>query len=198
MTAPKTGRHPIADAVAPPEKGPAGRRRRAWLRAGCVLLVVAVYLSLWTAYALNGLTSHGRYRQYEAGAPASAMGAEFRLVSLVQTTQLTNSITGEISAPPANAVFLVARLDVVRRSDDPDLFCSFAILGPDRRNWEPNTAYVSRGLDSTCPREDMPPLGRTLPLEVIFQVPERYVGDLAGVAVDDPVSRGVRPVLTPP
>ena len=130
MTAQPIGRTPVADAVAPPETGP-GRRRRAWLRAGCVLLAVAVYLSLWTAYALNGLTSHGRYRQYAAGAPVDAMGAEFRLVSLVQTTQLTNSITGEITSPPVNAVFLVARVDVVRRSDDPDLFCSFAILGPE-------------------------------------------------------------------
>ena len=64
-----------------------------------MLLVVAIYLSLWTAYALNGLTSHGRYRQYDPGAPVTAMGAEFRLVSLVQTTQVTDSSTGDISAP---------------------------------------------------------------------------------------------------
>jgi hypothetical protein len=192
----RSARTPVADAVAPPETGP-GRRRRAWLLAACVLLAVAVYLSLWTAYALNGLTSHGRYRQYPAGAPVTSMGAEFRLVSLQQTTQLTNSITGEITSPPVNAVFLVARVDVVRRSDDPDLFCSFAVLGPDRRIWEPNTAYVSRDLSSSCQREEMP-IGRTQPLEVIFQVPESYVGELAGVAVNDPVSRAVRPVLTPP
>ncbi len=196
MTALPNGRTPVADRVAPPENGP-GRRRRAWLRAGCVLLAVAVYLSLWTAYALNGLTDHGRYRQYTAGAPVDAMGAEFRLVSLVQTTELTNSITGEITAPPVNAVFLIARIDVVRRVDDPDLFCSFAILGPGRRTWEPNTDYVSRDLSSSCQREEMP-IGRAEPLEVTFQVPESYVGQLAGVAVNDPVSRAVRPVLTPP
>jgi MFS family permease len=97
-----------------------------------------------------------------------------------------------------NAVFLVARIDVVRRTDDPDLYCSFAILGPDRRRWEPNTVYISRDLDDSCPRDKRAPLGRTQPLEVIFQVPERYVGELAGVAIDDPISRDVRPVLTPP
>jgi len=196
VTARQIGRTPVADAVAPPDTGP-GRRRRAWLRAGCMLLAVAVYLSLWTAYALNGLTSHGRYHQYAAGAPVDAMGAEFRLVSLVQTTQLTNSITREITSPPVNAVFLVARVDVVRRTDDPDLFCSFAILGPGRRSWGPNTDYVSRDLGSSCPREEMT-LGQPWPVEVIFQVPEKYVGDLAGLAVNDPVSRAVRPVLTPP
>ena len=52
------------------------------------------------------------------------MGAEFRLVSLVQTTELVNSSTEEISSPPINAVWVVARIDVVRRSDDPNLFCS--------------------------------------------------------------------------
>ncbi len=41
-------------------------------------------------------------------------------------------------------------------------------------------------------------IGATWPVEVIFQVPERYAGDLAGLAVNDPVSRAVRPVLTPP
>ena len=151
MTADHTS---LADAVAPPATGP-GRRRDAWLRAACVLLAVAIYLSLWTAYALNGLTSHGRYRQYDAGAPVTAMGAEFRLVSLVQTTQLTESGTGDIYTPPVNAVFLVARVDVVRRSDDPDLFCSFAILGPGRRAWEPNTVlHVARSRQQLPARHD--------------------------------------------
>ena len=190
------GHTPLADAVAPPDQGP-GRRRGAWLRAACVLLAVAVYLSLWTAYALNGLTSHGRYRQYDPGAPVTAMGAEFRLVSLVQTTEVTDRSTGDLLRPPVNAVFLVARVDVVRRTDDPDLFCSFAVLGPGRRTWEPNTDYVSRDLGSSCPREEMT-IGQNWPVEVIFQVPERYAGDLAGLAVNDPVSRAVRPVLTPP
>ena len=141
----------LADAVAPPGAAP-GRRRSAWLRAACVLLAVAVDLSLWTAYALNGLTSHGRYHQYDPGVPVTAMGAEFRLVSLVQTTQVTDSSTGDISTPPLNAVFLVARVvDVVRRSADPDLFCCSPSWAPGRRTWEPNTDYVSRDLGSNCP-----------------------------------------------
>ncbi len=126
MTAERT---PLADAVAPPGTGP-GRRRSAWLRAGCVLLVVAIYLSLWTAYALNGLTAHGRYRQYDPGVPVTAMGAEFRLVSLVQTTQLTDSSTGDISVPPVNAVFLVARVDVVRAATTPTCSARSPSWGP--------------------------------------------------------------------
>jgi hypothetical protein len=172
-------------------------RRRAWLRAGCVLAAVAVYLNIWTTYALYGLTDYGRYDQQEPGAVVAAMGAEFRLVSLVQTTELVSSSTQEVSSPAINAVWVVARIDVVRRSEDPNLFCSFAVLGPGRRVWDPNQDYVSRGTTGTCARGSMP-LGSTWPLEVIFQIPERYVGELAGVALNDPVSRSARPVLVAP
>ena len=173
-------------------------RRRAWLRAGCVLAAVAVYLNIWTTYALYGLTDYGRYDQQEPGAVVTAMGAEFRLVSLVQTTELVSSSTQEVSSPAINAVWVVARVDVVRRNEDPNLFCSFAVLGPGRRVWEPNRDYISRDTTDTCPRDSMPPLGSTLPLEVIFQIPERYVGELAGVALNDPASRSARPVLVAP
>ena len=174
-----------------------GDRRRAWLRAACVLVAVAVYLNIWTTYALYGLTDYGRYDQQDPGAVVTAMGAEFRLVSLVQTTELVSSSTQEISSPSINAVWVVARIDVVRRSDDPNLFCSFAVLGPGRRVWEPSRDYVSRDATGTCARDSMP-LGQTWPLEVIFQIPERYVGELAGVALNDPVSRSARPVLVAP
>jgi hypothetical protein len=190
------GRTSVVDAVAPGDIGP-GRRHRAWLRAACVLLVVAIYLNLWTAYALNGLTAHGRYRQLEAGQPVTSMGAEFRLVGLVRTTQLVNSITDEVSTPPANAVWLIARIEVTRVNDDPDLLCAFEVLGPQRRIWEPDSGLVSRDAASTCDADAMP-IGRAWPIEVVFQVPERYLGDLAGITVNDPTSRAVRPVLTPP
>ena len=172
-------------------------RRRAWLRAGCVLAAVAVYLNIWTTYALYGLTAYGRYDQQDPGSVVTAMGAEFRLVSLAQTTELVNSSTQEISSPAINAVWVVARIDVVRRSEDANLFCSFAVLGPERRVWEPSRDYVSRDATDTC-TPDLMPLGGTWPLEVVFQIPERYVGELAGVALNDPASRSARPVLVAP
>ncbi|MDN5804419.1 MAG: hypothetical protein L0H26_07530, partial [Microlunatus sp.] len=171
--------------------------RRAWLRAGCVLLALAIYLTLWTAYALNGLTAYGRYRQLDAGAPAYAMGAEFRLAGLVQTTQLVNSITGDIVSPPANAAWVVARVDVVRQVETDFFLCTFEILGPDRRIWEPDTGSVSRGEPSTCDEESAP-LGQTIQVEKIFPVPIRYVDELAGVVVADSTSRDVRQIMAPP
>lgn len=187
--------------TAPVPRRPAGApghraRREAWLRALAMLLAVATYLNIWTSYALHGLTDYGRYEQRAPGEAVTEMGAEFRLVRLVQTTQLINTATDEVERPGVNAVWMVARIDLVRTSDEPDLFCDFTILGPQRRTWRPSSTFVSRDLPSSCPRDETP-VGQPRALEVVFEVPERYVGDLAGVVVNDPVSRGARPVLVP-
>jgi hypothetical protein len=187
---------PVVGIVAPARSGP-GSRRRAWLRAGCVFLVVLIYLCWWTTYAVNGLSAYGRYRQLEPGAPAAAMGAEFRLTSLVQTSRLVNSITDEISSPPANTVWLVARIEVVRRTESELFLCSFSVLGPERRIWEKDSGFVSRDTDSFCD-EASAPLGQPIQVEAVFQVPVRYVDQLAGVVVDDATSREARQVLVPP
>ena len=138
---------PVVDIVAPARRG-TGSRRQAWLRAGCVFLVVLIYLCWWTTYAVNGLTVYGRYRQLEPGVPASAMGAEFRLTSLVQTDELTNQITDEILPPMPNSVWVVARVEVVRQVESDFFLCSFSLLGPDRRVWEKDSGFVSR--DISC------------------------------------------------
>lgn len=172
-------------------------RRRAWLRAGCVILAVLTYLNIWSVVAIQGLTDYGRYRQLEPGRPAQAMGAEFRLVSLVQTTELMDSITDRAMPPAIDAVWVVARVDVVRRDPGQSLYCNFQVLGPDRRLWSETSTYVSRELQRRCTMESMD-IGRAYPLEVVFEIPERYVDQLAGVVVEDSAVRGARQVLVPP
>lgn len=193
MSAPAT---PVVDIVAPVRHG-SGSRRQAWLRAGCVFLVALIYLSWWTTYAVNGLSVYGRYRQLEPGAPASAMGAQFRLTSLVQTDELTNQITDEIVPPTANTVWVVARVEVVRQVESDFFLCSFSLLGPDRRVWEKDSGSVSRDVSSFCDEESAP-LGTPVTVETVFQIPTRYLGQLAGVAVVDGTSRQARPVMVPP
>ena len=192
MSAPPT---PVVDIVAPARHG-SGSRRQSWLRAGCVFLVVLIYLCWWTTYAVNGLSVYGRYRQLEPGVPASAMGAEFRLTSLVQTDELTNQITDEIVPPTANTVWVVARVEVVRQVESDFFLCSFSILGPDRRVWEKDSGFVSRDLSGFCDEESAPP-GTAITVEAVFQIPTRYVDQLAGVAVVDGTSREARPVMVP-
>lgn len=184
----------MSELVAPAVGGP--DRRRAWWRAGCVLLAVVVYLSVWTTYAIYGLADYGRFAQQPPGATVTSMDADFTLVSLVQTTQVTNAITDEIVRPAPNAVWVVARIDVVRHAAGDSFFCDFQVLGPDRRVWGPAGNHISRDTESLCLTEMA--VGPVHHREVIFEIPERYVGDLAGVVVNDPVSRAARPVLVPP
>lgn len=172
-----------------------GQRNRAWLRAGCVILAVLTYLNIWSVVAVQGLTDYGRYRQLQPGEPARAMGAEFRLTSLTQTTELVNAITSTVEPPPNNAVWVVARVDVVRQDASQSVFCNFQLLGPDRRLWSESGTYVSRKLERRCPASM--DLGRSYPLEIIFEVPQRYVTDLAGVVVEDSAVHGARQVLVP-
>lgn len=177
-------------------------RRRAWLLAGCVILAVLTYLNIWSVLTIQGLTDYGRFRQLEPGEPARAMGAEFRLVSLVQTTQLVDSITGTAEPPAVNAVWVVARIDVVRQDPSQSLYCNFQVLGPNRRIWSESSTYVSRKLERRCPSptegEPAAEPGHSYPLEIAFEIPERYVGQLAGVVVEDSAVRGARQVLVPP
>ena len=186
---------PVVDIVAPARRG-TGSRRQAWLRACCVFLVVLIYLCWWTTYAVNGLSVYGRYRQLEPGVPASAMGAEFRLTSLVRTDELTNQITDEILPPMPNSVWVVARVEVERQVESDFFLCSFSLLGPDRRVWEKDSGFVSRDISSFCDGESAP-LGRPIQVETVFQIPTRYVDQLAGLVVNDGASRDARPVMVP-
>lgn len=177
-------------------------RRRAWLRAACVILAVLIYLNIWSVIAIQGLTDYGRYRQLGPGEPARAMGAEFRLVSLVQTTALVDSSSGSAQPPAVNAVWVVARVDVVRQDPNQSLFCNFQVLGPDRRIWSQSNTFVSRDLERRCTtsaeKGASMETGRSYPLEITFEIPERYVDQLAGVVVEDSAVDGARQVLTPP
>ncbi|MFT4166706.1 MAG: hypothetical protein QM650_15820 [Microlunatus sp.] len=177
-------------------------RRRLWLRAACVIVAVLTYLNVWTVIAIQGLTDYGRYRQQEPGEPVHASGAEFRLVSLVQSSELMDEISGRPVPPAVNAVWVVARIDVTRSDSDEPLYCDFQLLGPNRRIWDPSSTYVSRELERRCPSpteaKAAADSGPTYPLEIVFEVPENYAGQLAGVVVEDAISGGARQVLVPP
>jgi len=161
-----------------------------------MVLATLIYLCWWTSYAVNGLIAYGRYDQLAPGEIAMAKGAEFRLTSLVQSDALVNSITDDVVAPAANTVWLVADIEVTRRSDPEYFYCSFAVLGPERRTWEDDDLGVSRELDSSCNKESAP-IGQAIRVEAVFQIPVRYVDQLAGVVVVDSASRDADQVLVP-
>ncbi len=173
-------------------------RRRAWLLTGCAALLVLTYLVGWTAYAANGLTALGRLDQLPPGAPGTALGAEYRLLGLTATEEIRdqeNAAESEIAG--ADASWVVAEIEVVRRREVKDYYCVFELLGPDRRRWDPTRpSSVQRTLPSSCNAEELP-LGRPARIEVIFSVPSRYLDQIYGVAVPDVSTREPTPVLRP-
>ena len=173
-------------------------RRRAWTLAGCAALLVLVYLLGWTAYAANGLSALGRIEQRPPGASGRALGAEYRLLSLTRTDEIrgqAGSDDSEIAV--ANATWVVAEIEVVRIQETKDYYCSFELVGPDRRRWDPDPPSVQRTATSFCRAEDLP-LGRPGRVEVIFNIPTAFVDRIYGVAVPDAGSRRATPVLRPP
>lgn len=176
---------------------PAARgRRRGWLFAAAAFGLVLVYLLAWVTYASSHVQGPGRFRQLGPGQAATVGDAQFRLLSLRQTTQMATE-QGEPEAPPAaGAVWVIADLEMVQARVDPERLCSFAVLGPGRRLWESTTA-VGRDRPSSCrdvTAADRAP-GR---FETTFVVPESYVGQLRGVVVRDVGSAARQLVLTPP
>lgn len=172
-------------------------RRRAWLLAGCAGLLVLVHLVGWTAYASNGLTALGRIDQLAPGQPGTALGAEYRLLSLTRTDEIRDQESTERSeVAGANATWVVAVVEVIRRQDVPDYYCPFELVGPDRRRWDPDPPLLQRTLTSSCRAEDLP-IDRPGRVEVIFTIPAVFLDRIYGVAVPDVASRRATPVLRP-
>ena len=173
-------------------------RRRAWLLAGCAALMVLTYLLGWTAYATNGLSALGRLQQLAPGQSGTAIGAEYRLLSLQVTEQIRDQEYPDKSEiAGANAAWVVAEIEVVRREAKPDYYCSFQLVGPDRRRWDSDPPTLQRTLSSFCREEELP-VGRPGRVEVIFNIPSDYLDQIYGVAVPDASSRRATPVLRPP
>jgi hypothetical protein len=182
---------------APPRAARPGERRRAWLQTAVVGLLVLVYLVGWAVYALAH-TGADRYRALGPGVPATALGAEWRLLSLVQTTRLTAS-AGEPGVAAAGATYVVASLERTPLAATDFLSCGTALLGPGGRIWEPGD--FSLGVPTReaprCSSEDRE-VGRTYAFEVVYVVPTAFVDQVVGVALPDRTTADRTPVLRPP
>ncbi len=172
-------------------------RARAWLRLAVVGLVALLYLTGWSVYALTR-TGDDRYRAVEPGAAVTALDAEWRLLSLVQTTRLASS-SGEPGVAGARAVYVVAQLErtPVRATDFAR--CTTALLGPAGRLWE------AAGYEADLPPRDAPScssedtvVGRGYRFEAVYVVPEAFVGDVLGVVLPRGAPAQRKPVLRPP
>jgi hypothetical protein len=157
----------------------AGGGARRWLAATAAVLVVALYLLVWTTYGRLHLPPD-RYVQLAPGAAASKLGADFRLVSLQQTDRLVGEYGGTTPADPG-AVWVLARLEVTPHALDKNFSCGVVLVARDRTTWSSGLNGVSRKTPSCTP--DNPTPGRAYPVEVIFSVPAGRTADLVGVGL---------------
>lgn len=171
-------------------------RRRAWWWAACAAALVVTYLVIWTVYSMAHLSSYARYEQLRPGASAHHLQADFRLLSLVRTDELTaESGDGQIAA--AGTVWVVAELEVVQRAQDPNFVCTTRLLGPDRRAWEVASLDITRPTSMFCSDDDLQ-VGRPYRYEQVYEVPARYADEIYGVVVVNSSDARPNQVLTPP
>lgn len=157
------------------------RRRRAWLLAACAALAAATYLTIWFGYATSGLVSSARLEPVPAGATVASLDADFRLLSLRRSRELTSTSSSGNAYAVAGAVFVVAELEVTPRRLEESLLCSAELVGPEGRRWEPGAGgFVLRVLPGYCDTAEMQ-VGRPYRMEQIYQVPSAMADQLAGV-----------------
>jgi hypothetical protein len=158
---------------------------------GCLVLL---YLLWWTTYA--GTRLEQRFTVTAPGEPGRSEGTSVRLESLTAAPLLADQeYGGEPDPAPPGAVWVVAVLEAV--ADPGSRFsCRLELIGADGQRWEATTK-ATRTLPYCSPDEIA--VGRPVRFEMVFLLPERLVGQVAGVAVLDPSGGGGRDeVIRPP
>jgi hypothetical protein len=158
---------------------------------GCLVLL---YVLWWTTYA--GIHFNQRFTQRPPGEAGRAAGTTVRVLSLASTPLLADQkYAGPPEPAPSGAVWVVAVLEATRQPGAPEFFCPLELLDREGRRWTAQTS-VTRSLPYCA--SDLVKPGPPVRFEVLFQVPERLVGQVAGVAVLDPASPDRVDVVSPP
>lgn len=169
-------------------------RRRAWLQALAVLLVVVIYLVAWSSY--SAAHTLDRYRRLAPGEAATRADSRTRLLSLTRTDRVTDSTGGRDAVADAGTTYVVAELELTTQRPAEYAYCSGVLLGPGGRTWLLAGTSVERavpGCDSSAVV-----VGQPYRYEAIYEVPLRYVDQVVGVALPDPAEAGRTPVIRPP
>jgi hypothetical protein len=180
--------------VSPRRRVVGSARARAWLVAATVLALTMSYALGWMTYAYTHVSSSVRYTVLEPGRPAEISGVSVRLVELTLADGLNSYPGSPPVTPVAGAIWVVAELEVT--TSRAHAVCTLNLIGPGRRVWPPEDLVEGRTLPAACSLAEIP-VGRPTRIEAIFSVPERFTGQLVGVAVSSPESWHRAQVLRP-
>ena len=158
---------------------------------GCLVLL---YVLWWTTYA--GIHFNQRFTQRPPGEAGRVGGTTIRLRSLTSTPLLADQkYAGPAEVADPRTVWVVAVLEATREPGAPEFYCTVELLGPGGRRWDPQSK-VTRTVPY-CASDQVKP-GSPTQFETIFLVPERFVGQIVGVALLDPSVADRVDVVTPP
>lgn len=158
---------------------------------GCLVLL---YVLWWTTYVATHVEQ--RYTQRPPGEAGRIGGTSIKVLSLTSSVLLADQkYDGPAEAAEPGAVWVVAVLEATQEPDAPEFFCTVELLGPDGRRWD-KESNVTRTLPY-CASDVIKP-GPPVRFETIYQVPERFVGQIAGVALLDPTVPDRVDVVSPP
>ncbi|MCW3159447.1 hypothetical protein [Micropruina sonneratiae] len=172
-------------------------RGRQWLGTAAIVAMVLALTTAWAGW-LNARSSP-HYQQAGPGAfadPVPEGSMPIRLASLTATPVL---LTDRDQVPSAaGTVWVVALLEYQPPPDGS--FCMVDLVAVDGRRWSTVSVLEytgERGHEADCLAK---PGEREPVAELLYQVPEDVVDELAGLASSSTGYRGLNPywVLTPP
>lgn len=172
-------------------------RRRQWLAAVATLLLVLAVTVAWTSYLRARSTPlHLQVQPGALAGPQHEFGTPSRLASLTVTPGLLTD--RDTNYAPAGAVWVVAVVDYLPSPEGGS--CPLDLLATDGRTWSPVGLLDldgSRPLSGYCSAR---PGEGTPRAELIYLIPQKAAGELAGLVSSATAYRGTEPywVLTPP
>jgi hypothetical protein len=158
---------------------------------GCLVLL---YVLWWTTYA--GIHFDQRFTPRAPGEAGRVGGTTIRLLSLTSTPLLADQkYAGPAEAAEPGTVWVVAVMEASQEPGAPEFYCTVELVGPGGRRWE-KQSKVTRTVPH-CASDQVKP-GSPTRFETVFLVPERFVGQIVGVALLDPSVADRVDVVIPP
>ena len=142
-----------------------------------------LYVLWWTTYVATHVEQ--RYTQRPPGDAGHIGGTSIKVLSLTSSVLLADEkYDGPAEAAEPGAVWVVAVLEATQEPGARSSSAPWSCSGPDGRRWD-KESNVTRTLPY-CAGDVVKP-GAPVRFETIYQVPERFVGQIAGVALLDPL-----------
>lgn len=165
--------------------------KRSWLITFSVGCWVFIFLTIWSVYAATHLID--RYVPSEPGTMVTQDHQSYQVLDMRQTEVIVDG--EEQTTSNADTVWVVVDLEVTIDKKLDVVLCDLPLVAVGKRTWKSETFY-SREIPTWCDSEEFT-VGKPYPVQLIYQVPTKYVDQVYGVVLEDPSSPAPSIVLRP-